>query len=76
MSTGNGGACAGLANTNKQGPIGTYVQDVGVLGQAGPEAVCDYTGVNGKTSYDTNVLGETIGFTVPSNSGAAAGKTA
>lgn len=78
MSAGNAGACIGLANTSKQGPIGAYVQDVGVLGQAGPEAVVNYLGSNGNTVYDSNVIGEAVAgpFTVPANSGAATGKVA
>ena len=78
MSAGNAGACIGLANTNKQGPIGAYVRDTGVLGKAGPETTANYTGVNGAVVYDSNVLGEAVAgpFTAPANSGAAAGKLA
>lgn len=76
MSAGNAGAAIGLANTSKIGPIGAYVQDVGVLGTAGPSAINDYAGVNGKAYYDHNVIGEDKGFVCNANSGAAAGKTA
>jgi len=78
MSAGNAAACIGLANTNKQLRIGAYVQDVGVTGGtvAGPEADGGYAGINGNTYYDSNIMGETVGFTSPANSGAAAGKTA
>ena len=76
MSTGNGAAAIGLANSEKRGPIGGYVRDTGVVGLAGPGAAPDYAGVNGNAYYDRNALGEDAGFTVPSNSGAAAGKTA
>jgi len=78
MSAGNAAACIGLANTNKQLRIGAYVQDVGVTGGtvAGPEADGEYAGINGRTYYESNVLGEAVGFTAASNSGAAAGKLA
>ena len=79
MSAGNAGAAIGLANTNKSGPIGAYVQDVHTgAGEAGPTAVVTYMGTNGITAYDRNVLGELVdpAFTVPSNSGAATGKNA
>lgn len=79
MSAGNAGAAIGLANTNKSGPIGAYVQDVHTgAGEAGPAAVVTFMGTNGITAYDRNVLGELVNpaFVVPSNSGAAAGKDA
>ena len=76
MSTGNGAAAIGLANTSKRGPIGKYVQDTGIIGTAGPSASPDYAGANGNVYYDNNAVGEAAGFTVPANSGAAAGKTA
>jgi len=75
MSTGNGGACIGLANTNKQPPIGAYVQNMSTKPlDPGPEASDNYAGANAVTVYDTNVLGEAIGFTVRGNQGAAIGK--
>lgn len=76
MSTGNAGAAVGLANSSKQQPIGAYVRDTGVLGEAGPGASDNYEGVNGKAVYDSNVLGEAVAFTARANSGAAIGKTA
>ena len=78
MSAGNAAAAIGLANTNKQLRIGAFVQDVGVTGGtvAGPEADGNYGGVNGRTYYESNVVGEAVGFTTPTNSGAAAGKVA
>lgn len=76
MSAGNAGAAIGLANTSKQEPIGGYVQDAGVIGEAGPGAEENYAGINGASYYDSNVLGEEAGFEANSNSGAAAGKTA
>lgn len=76
MSTGNGGAAIGLANSNKSGPIGAYVRDTGSVGKAGPSAVVSYAGANGDVYYDHNAVGEAKAFTVPANSGAAAGKTA
>lgn len=78
MSVGNAGACIGLVNTSKQGPIATYVQDVGTLGVAGPESTVNYIGTNGNTAYDSNVIGEAVAgpFTVPANDAAAAGKVA
>lgn len=78
MSAGNAAAAIGLANTNKQLCIGAYAQDVGVTGGtvAGPGADGEYAGINGRTYYESNVLGEAVGFTAPTNSGAAAGKTA
>jgi len=76
MSTGNAGAAIGLANTNKIGPIGAYVQDVGIIGIAGPSAEKNYAGCNGNVYYDNNVLGEAAGFLADANSGAATGKEA
>lgn len=78
MSAGNAAAAIGLANTNKQLRIGAFVQDVGVTGGtvAGPGADGEYAGINGRTYYESNVLGEAVGFTAPANSGAAAGKVA
>ena len=78
MSAGNAAAAIGLANTNKQLRIGAYAQDVGVTGGtvAGQEADGNYGGVNGRTYYESNVVGEAVGFTTPTNSGAAAGKVA
>lgn len=78
MSTGNAGAAVGLANTNKIVNLGPYTQDVGVLGggTSGPSANDNYMSVNGATAYDSNVVGEAIGFTARANSGAAIGKTA
>ena len=68
MSTGNAAAAIGLANTNKQGPIGPYVQDA-----LAPSAANNYIGINTKTSYSYNALGEAIGFTAATNEEAAAG---
>jgi hypothetical protein len=79
MSAGNAGAAIGLANTNKNGPIGVYVQDVHTnAGEAGPAAEVSYDGVNGATYWDRNVIDELVdpAFIVPANSGAAAGKNA
>ena len=78
MSTGNASAALGLANTNKIKALGSYVQDAGVTGGAvaGPGADGGYVGINGRTYYESNVLGEAVGFTAPANSGAATGKTA
>jgi len=63
MSTGNGGAAIGLANSNKIVPIGSppLVPDV-----LDPTAGVNYMGVNLKTNYSYNSLGEAAGFTVPS----------
>ena len=71
MSAGNAGAAIGLANTNKVGPIGAYVQDA-----LHPTAENDYAGINADVSYVTNVLGEAIGFTAYGTQGAVRGKTA
>lgn len=76
MSTGNGAAAIGLANSNKRVHLGPYVQDVGALGVAGPGAENDYLGTSGRAVYDTNTLGEAIDFRVGANSGATTGKTA
>jgi len=61
MSTGNGGAAIGLANSEKRLPIGGLVADL-VL----PTAGVDYLGDNPGTYYSSNWLGEDAGFTVPS----------
>jgi hypothetical protein len=78
MSQGNLGAAIGLANTNKIGPVGAYVQ--GSTPPPGWSAADSYFGVNGSTYYDRNVVDEdrsvTNGITVAGNSGAAAGKAA
>lgn len=78
MSTGNAAAAIGLANTSKVTQVGPYVQDVGVAdgAVAGPSAIYDHIGVNGRTYYDRNVLGEAAGFVSESNSGVAVGKDA
>lgn len=76
MSTGNAAAAIGLANTNKRGPIGAYVRDIGTIGVAGPSAAQDYAGVNGNAYYASNVVGEAKGFIAEGNSGATAGKDA
>lgn len=78
MSAGNAAAAIGLANTNKIKPLGPYVQDVGVTGGtvAGPESDGNHAGINGRTYYESNVLGEAVGFVAPANSGVATGKTA
>lgn len=78
MSAGNLSAQLGVANTNKIGPLGPYVQDAVSAGQAGPSINGEAIGVNGLTYYASNVMGELADgtTTVPSNSGAAAGKTA
>jgi len=83
MSTGNAGAAIGLANTNKVGPLGAYVQTVGPTtvadAQAGnrdPSSSVNFMGPSGPANFDYNALGEAIGFTAPANNGAAAGKTA
>jgi hypothetical protein len=79
MSTGNAAAAIGLANTNKRGPIGAYVQDVGITpagGIAGPSASKDYAGCNGNVYYDRNAVGEAAGFLANANSGATDIKTA
>jgi hypothetical protein len=83
MSAGNAGAAIGLANTNKVGPIGAYVQDAGVMlggqaGNPGPSASDAFCGTNGTMIYDRNVLDELVNpaFTVRGNSGAAEGKLA
>lgn len=73
MSTGNGAAVIGLANTNKVPAIGAYVQDQTA---PGPSADGPYMGAQGVTYWASNWLGEEPGFTVPGNSGAAAGKLA
>ena len=77
MSQGNACAAIGLANTNKIVAIGGYLQDTTV---PGPSAYGPYDGINSVTYRDRNPVGEdfaaTGGFTVPANSGAAAGKTA
>jgi hypothetical protein len=73
MSTGNGAAAIGLANTNKQPAIGAYVQDQTA---PGPSADGNYMGAQGVQYWDRNWLGEDAGYSVPSNSGAAAGKLA
>lgn len=77
MSAGNGSAMIGLANTNKQPMIGAYVQvtNTGAPKQAA-SAAGNHIGVNDLVYYNYNALGEDKGFTVPSNYGAAAGKTA
>lgn len=74
MSTGNGSAAIGLANTNKIPMIGQYVQDIDnpvAPGSEGP-----YIGVIGSFYWNNNWLGEDVGFTVPATSGVATGKTA
>lgn len=77
MSQGNGAACIGLANTNKIPMIGLYVQ-VATTGSPLQDASAagPFIGVNGGEFWNRNVLGEAVGFTVPSNTGAVAGKTA
>ena len=90
MSAGNACAAIGLANTNKQLRIGAYVQDS--TGLPGPTADGPYIGCSGSdvganglntaAYWGSNVIGEVVGgagdaaYTVPANSGAAAGKTA
>jgi hypothetical protein len=76
MSAGNAGAAIGLANTSKIGPIGAYVQDVGIVGKAGPSAEKNYAGCNGNVYYAHNALGEAKAFLADANSGAATGKEA
>ena len=76
MSTGNGAAAIGLANSNKIVNLGVYVQDAGETGVAGPSAKNNYAGVNGNVYYDHNVLGEEAGFTVLGNHSAAGGTNA
>lgn len=63
MSTGNGGAAIGLANSNKILPIGGLVADT-VL----PTAGVTYVGDNLSQYWDRNWLGEDIAgpFSVPS----------
>lgn len=71
MSAGNAGAAIGLANTVKIGAVGAYVQNT-----VNPCASDAYFGTNAKTSYKTNVLGESISpdFIVEGNSGTVYGK--
>lgn len=84
MSTGNAGAAIGLANTNKILPIGTYLQLTGTssaagaaAGNANPAGSVNVLGASGGGNYDNNHIGESIGFTLPANSGATQGaKTA
>lgn len=63
MSTGNGGAAIGLANSNKIVPIGSppLVPDV-----LDPTAGVAYMGVNLKGNWSYNWLGEAADFSVPS----------
>jgi hypothetical protein len=63
MSTGNGGAAIGLANSNKIVPIGSppLVPDT-----VEPTAGVNYEGVNLKGNWSYNFLGEDAAFTVPS----------
>lgn len=77
MSAGNGCAMIGLANTNKIPMIGGYKQ-VATTGSPLQDASAagPFIGVNGGEFWNRNVLGEAVGFTVPTNTGAAAGKTA
>jgi hypothetical protein len=74
MSTGNGSAAIGLANTNKIPAVGAYVQDIDQ--PVGPGAEGEYIGVTGPFYWNNNWLGEDPGFTVPGTSGVASGKTA
>jgi len=74
MSTGNGCAAIGLANTNKIPMIGAYVQDV--YQPVAPGSDGPHVGVVGGQYWDRNWLGEEVGFTVPGTSGVATGKTA
>jgi hypothetical protein len=53
MSVGNAGAAIGLANSNKQVPIGSLVADA-----LDPTAGVNYAGVNMRTFWDRNWLGE------------------
>jgi len=82
MSVANVGAAIGLANTNKLGQIGTYVQDTGAVGTGsdpGPSTtLSSFIGVNGDTAWPYNAIGEPVqpNLTVPSNSGVTAGKVA
>ena len=85
MSQGNLAAAIGLANTSKIPAIGAYVQDSTTPGPSadGPYIGCSGSSTastNGALYYSTNVLGEDFavsgGLTVPSDSGAAAGKDA
>jgi len=76
MSQGNACASIGNANTTKIPAIGGYSQRL-----TQPSADGDYAGVNATTYWGYNPVDEadwsaTGGFTVPANSGAAAGKTA
>lgn len=74
MSAGNACAVIGLANTNKIPMIGQYVQDI--TQPVGPGADGPHIGVIGPTTWDRNVMGEEVGFLVPSTSGATAGSDA
>ena len=90
MSAGNACAAIGLANTNKIPMIGLYVQDAD--GPPGPSASGPYigcsgsatgkNGLNGGSYWNRNVVDELVAgaanvpFTVPADSGAAAGKLA
>ena len=61
MSTGNGGAAIGLANTFKRAHIGATVLTTPAL------AGVDYLGTNGTTYWDRNWLQEDPGFSLISN---------
>lgn len=78
MSQGNLGCVIGLANTNKQPPIGAYVQ--ASTPPPGPEATANYLGCNGSQYWASNVINEDYtasgGILVPADSGVATGKNA
>lgn len=82
MSAANIGAAIGLANTNKLGQIGSYVQDAGAIGtggDAGPSTtLSSFIGVNGDSYWTYNAINEPVqpDLTVASNSGATAGRLA
>ena len=77
MSAGNGAAMIGLANTNKIPMIGAYVQVTSTgTPRQDASAAGPFIGIAGGVFWNRNVVGEAIGFTVPGNTGATAGKLA